>query len=117
MNDPKSAAPVLPQIYASHIQITASVSEISMLLAVNGTPQMGGAEIGPAELVGVLRLSPHAAKALQIALTQVMNAYEERFAKVQLGIDTERALELAAPSTGPARSVSTAKPKKLKAKR
>jgi hypothetical protein len=123
MNEPKHEPLQVPQFFASVVQISASLAEISMALGVNGVPEIGGSALRPAEAVAVVRLSPQAAKLLSISLEQILRVYEERFAKIDLGPDAERLMleaaaavaeqaRAAARAAGPTVQTTVAKPPK-----
>jgi hypothetical protein len=96
----KQGGASVPDVYANLSQVSASVSDISIVLGVAGSAPIGVNDPGPPRTVAVVRLSPPAAKMLFMSLGQMLNVYEDRFTKIQVPPEFELALQQAAIQLG-----------------
>jgi hypothetical protein len=98
-NDPASGAQPtvkwddadMKTAYANVCNVSSSREEVTLLFGTNQTWHTGQKEL-TVKLSDRIIISPFAAKRLLLLLTNVVNQYEQRFGKLEVG---------AAPSGGP----------------
>lgn len=82
------SAPAAPEVYANHAQLSLTLWDIAMHFGTVVGLNREHSKLQVHRKVSVV-LSPEQAKALQMALANVIEKYESRFGKVRFPVDEE----------------------------